>query len=105
MPVWLVTGGSGFLGRQVLSALGRPAEVLALGRRCPSGGPPGRFVTADLEPPESVARAVRSVRPDVVIHAAGRAPPAEAGLFYRANTLTTVHLLDALRSEGHAVRV
>jgi GDP-4-dehydro-6-deoxy-D-mannose reductase len=105
MPVWLVTGGSGFLGRQVLSALGGKAKVWALGRHCPAAWPEGRFVTADLEEPESVARAIRSLRPEVVIHAAGRTPPAEACLFYRANTLSTVHLLDALRAEGRAVRV
>ena len=41
----------------------------------------------------------------MVIHAAGRTPPAEAAMFYRANTLATVHLLDALQTQGRAVRV
>ena len=105
MPVWLVTGGSGFIGRQVLAALVGNVEVVALGRRCPASWPSSRFVEADLEEPESVARAVRSTRPDVVIHAAGRTPPAEPGLFYRANTLATIHLLDALRAGGQGIRI
>lgn len=105
MPVWLVTGGSGFLGRSVLSALGPHVDVLALGRRCPAGWPGSRFIQANLEEPEKTTRAVRSVRPDVVIHAAGCTPPAEPDVFYRANTLATVHLLDALRSKGRPVRV
>ena len=41
----------------------------------------------------------------MVIHAAGRTPPAEDAMFYRANTLATVHLLDALQTQGRAVRV
>lgn len=105
MPVWLVTGASGFLGRQVLAALGGRGEVWALGRRCPAGWPAGRFLGADLEEPASVARAVREAQPDAVIHAAGKTPPAEPTDFYRANTLATLHLLDALRSAGRAVRV
>ena len=76
-----------------------------MGRRCPAHCPAARFVRADLEDPESVTRAVGTVRPEVVIHAAGRTPPGESALFYRANTLATVHLLDALRTEARRVRV
>ena len=103
MAAWLVTGGSGFLGRHVLGALGDRA--VALGRRCPPGWPLGSFVAADLERPETLARAVRETRPDFVIHAAGRTPPASPDDCYRANTLGTVRLLDALRDEARPVRV
>src|SRR5947209_8097000 len=103
MPVWLVTGGSGFLGRHVLAALDAPA--LALGRRRPEGWPDGRFVTGDLDDPAALAEVIGRVRPDVVVHAAGRTPPGGPDDFYRGNTLATLHLLDALRSTGHGVRV
>jgi GDP-4-dehydro-6-deoxy-D-mannose reductase len=109
MPAWVVTGGSGFLGRHVLAALGAGAapgsDVFAMGRRCPAGWPTDRFVRADLDEPEGVARAVAGVRPDVVIHAAGKTPPADSEAFYRGNTLATVHLLDALRAASRPVRV
>jgi GDP-4-dehydro-6-deoxy-D-mannose reductase len=109
MRVWLVTGGSGFLGRHVLSALSGGsapwAEVFAVGRTRPAEWPSNRFISADLNDPQGLANAILGVRPDVVIHAAGRTPPAEPDTLYRANTLATLHLLDALRSTGRPVRV
>jgi nucleoside-diphosphate-sugar epimerase len=107
MPTWLVTGGTGYLGLHVLSALhGREAaRVVALGR----SEPPPELVHAvaevDLERTEGLPEALAGVRPDVVIHAAGRTPPGEPASFYRANTLATVHLLDALAGLGRRCRV
>jgi GDP-4-dehydro-6-deoxy-D-mannose reductase len=106
MAVWLITGATGFLGRHVLSLLGGGAgEVVVLGRRCPRGWAGGRFVATDLDDPEGLVRALARIEPDVVIHAAGRTPPADEASLYRSNTLATLHLLDALRSTGRAVRV
>lgn len=105
MSVWLVTGGSGFLGRYVLTAVAGRAETIALGRRCPEGWPRTRFIAVDLEDPAAVKEAIFRVRPDVVIHTAGRTPPGEPELLYRANTLASLHLLDALRATGRAARV
>jgi hypothetical protein len=102
MPVWLVTGGSGFLGGHLLAALARSApadaEVVALGRRCPAGWPPGAFLHADLEDEAALGRAVAAAAPAVVLHAAGLTPPAAPGRLYRANTLATLSLLEALRA-------
>jgi GDP-4-dehydro-6-deoxy-D-mannose reductase len=102
MPVWLVTGGSGFVGRHLLKALTSTPDpdrrVIALGRRCPGGWPLSSFATADLEDPTALAEVLGRIRPEVIIHAAGRTPPAPASELYRTNTLGTIHLLDALRT-------
>ena len=107
MPTWLITGGSGFLGRHVLKAAAGldGVDVRTLGRRPPAGADPRGFLAADLEQPETVARAVRLARPDVVVHAAGRTPPGSPDEFERANTRGTLHLLDALRATARSVRV
>ena len=77
---------------------------MGMGRR-PGSWPPYRFHEADLEEPEGLSRAVLRAQPDVVLHAAGRTPPGEPLEFYRANTLATVFLLDALRSLRRRVRL
>ena len=109
MPVWMVTGGSGFLGRHLLSALegGRPTgvEVLAAGRRRPIGWPIEAFLPLDFDDQEGLSRAVRDISPSVVFHLAGRTPPAPIDDYYRLNTMATVRLLDALRSIGRPSRV
>jgi GDP-4-dehydro-6-deoxy-D-mannose reductase len=107
MAHWLVTGTSGFLGRQVWRTLAATAgvEAVALGRRFPCGWGPREFVVADLERPESVARALRAVQPEVVIHAAGRTPPGTADEFDRGNARATLRLLAALREQKRPVRV
>ncbi len=106
MRVWLITGGSGFVGRHVLRMVGRErVKVVALGRKCPDDWDPGRFVVGDFDIPDSITRALRDVQPDIVIHAAGRTPPADPELLYRANTLGTIRLLDGLRTLQKPCRV
>ncbi len=108
MPAWMVTGGSGFLGRHLLASLdrGRPAgvEAIAIGRRCPAGWPVDAFRAVDLDDRDGLARVVGEVGPSVVFHLAGRTPPAPVDDFYRLNTMATVRLLDALRASGRACR-
>ncbi|QDV35974.1 NAD-dependent epimerase/dehydratase family protein [Tautonia plasticadhaerens] len=109
MPVWLVSGASGFLGRHLLGVLGPSpgpgVEVVAIGRRLPEGWPPDAFLPADLEDPPSLRRAVASARPEVVFHLGGRTPPADAASFYRSNVGGTAALLDALDALGAPCRV
>jgi GDP-4-dehydro-6-deoxy-D-mannose reductase len=107
MPVWLVTGGSGFLGRHVLEELHSRrlagVELFVLGRKVPPGWGRDAFLAADLADPEDAERAVAIASPDVVIHLAGQTPPATPAALYRSNTLATLHLLDALRRQGRPV--
>jgi GDP-4-dehydro-6-deoxy-D-mannose reductase len=109
MPVWLVTGGGGFLGRHLLKELAdgeTPGiEVVVLGRHLPRGCPAGSFVEADLNEPGRLKRALAETAPEVVFHLAGRTRPADPEAFYRDNTLATVHLLDGLRDRNRAARV
>jgi GDP-4-dehydro-6-deoxy-D-mannose reductase len=105
MATWLVTGGSGFVGRHVLATLTDEAEqreqresrVVALGRRCPPDWPDAQFAVADLIDPSGLRQAIEQVAPDVVIHTAGKTPPAADEEIYRTNFWGTMHLIAALR--------
>ncbi len=68
-------------------------------------GPPTASFAATWKTPEAPRDAIVAIAPDLVIHAAGRTPPAEPGEFYRSNTLATLHLLDALRLLQRPTRV
>jgi nucleoside-diphosphate-sugar epimerase len=109
MPVCLITGGSGFLGRHLLARLParrfKGADVIAIGRRIPANWPTGCFETVDLDDPDHLARVVARLEPALVFHLAGRTPPASSSDFYRSNTLGTLHLLDALRQSGRPCRL
>src|SRR5262245_35309816 len=113
MAVWLVTGGTGFVGRHVRDALlcgvaGRPrseTEVIVLGRSRPVDWPEPAFVAADLNAAVDLRRAIRRIAPDFVIHTAGRTPPATDEELYRANFWATTHLLSTLRSLKKPMRI
>jgi nucleoside-diphosphate-sugar epimerase len=109
MAAWLVTGGSGFLGRHLLDLLSTQTSVdlkpIALGRNPPIGWPAEAFLKADLADPEATKHAIARVEPTVVFHLAGRMPPATPAEMYRGNMLATVHLLDALRALDRPVRL
>jgi nucleoside-diphosphate-sugar epimerase len=109
MPVWLVTGGSGFLGRHLLATLGEcapaDAEIVALGRRCPVDWPSQAFVSVDLDNRVRLTESIASLEPGVVFHLAGQTPPAPPDQYYRANTRATVHLIEALQAFERPARV
>lgn len=105
MPGWLVTGGSGFLGRHAMEVLAPEGDVVALGRKCPPGWDPRRFVAGDLERAETIERALDLVQPDRIIHASGKTPPADSDQLYRSNTCATRNLIQALEEQGRSVRL
>jgi GDP-4-dehydro-6-deoxy-D-mannose reductase len=81
MPGVVVTGGAGFLGRHVLGELVRSGpgvdDILAVGRRCPPDWPRSSFAPLDLlNEADRFGALVRSRRPEILIHLAGRTPPA-----------------------------
>lgn len=109
MSRWLVTGGSGFLGRHVLAHLRREIEagdVVVVGRRVPPGVPESRFHRIDLaDRPEPVSALLDSFRPDVVLHLAGRTPPADSATLERESLVMAENLLNPLTRRGEACRV
>lgn len=89
-----VTGGHGFLGRQVVAELERRgAQVLVT-----------RSAEVDLMDPGAAQRYIRDQRPDGVIHLAARvggigANRAHPGSFFFANAVMGIHLIEACRLE------
>jgi len=86
--VSLVTGGHGFLGSYVQSALAQRGEVVAAGR------PDVAIPSADFD------RMLQSVRPELVVHCAGpasvAASVADPGSDFEASVVVTSELLDRL---------
>ena len=113
MAVWLVTGATGFVGRQVLKALLDGVAPIRDSRRTsesldadvPQAGRKAAFAAVDLEDATQTRIAVERIAPDVVIHTAGRTPPASDEELYRINFWATQHLLSALRSLRKRVRI
>lgn len=102
-PTWLITGGSGFLGRHLLERLDRePVDVVTLGRRTIPGRP---FVKADLLDGDGLRRAINEASPSVVLHLAGRTPPADAESLDRSNRVATHRLIEALAAVPEPARL
>ena len=99
----LVTGGAGFIGRRLVTALlAGGADVTVADRHEPSA-PGARFVDGDLRDPAVAARAV-SPGTGAIVHLAAvtsvlRSVEDPAGT-YEANVATTATLLELARTRG-----
>src|SRR5262249_10221104 len=92
----VVTGGAGFLGRQVCAQLEayRPAAVVV-----------PRSAACDLREPAQVRRLLTEVRPEGVIHLAAVVGGVEAnrknpGRFFYDNAVMGIHLIEEARRAG-----
>jgi UDP-arabinose 4-epimerase len=108
MPSVLVTGGAGYIGshtcKALLAAGYRPVSLdnLSLGHRwAVQWGP---LVEADLLDADAVRNALREHHIEAIIHFAASAYVGDSmrdpAAYYRNNMLTTLALLDAMRSAG-----
>src|SRR5581483_7149674 len=91
----LITGAGGFIGAGLAQRLAgrRDLRVATLARRPTPSAPDAQIV--DLACGEAVAAAVAALRPDVVVHAAGRTY-GEPEQLQRDNVAATGHLVSAL---------
>src|SRR3989449_1714739 len=101
MSLWqdtrvLVTGGSGFLGHHLLPRLKEKSPRLISAPRKSE---------YDLVDPIQVVRLIQDVKPDIVIHMAGRvggigANSANPGLFFYENLMMGTQLMEAARKNN-----
>jgi nucleoside-diphosphate-sugar epimerase len=109
MPVWLVTGGSGFLGRHLLAELSanlpRDVSIEAIGRSCPMDWAIEAFRKVDLEDRAALAGVLEAIHPSQIFHLAGKTPPGSSDDFDRLNTSVTIGLVEVLQALGSTCRV
>jgi len=93
----LVTGGSGFIGKHLLSAATKNHQILAIGRKKPDLPDMNfQFADADLDAPASYSDLIKSWRPEACIHLAwGKLPDYSAGPCLE-NYQQTINLMQSL---------
>lgn len=94
-----LTGGTGFVGKAVLAALGRAGvDVRALARKAPPDLAAVEWVRGDLADETALARMVDGA--EAVIHAAGLTTAPGAAAFEAANVAGTLALVAAAAKAG-----
>src|SRR6187549_2596512 len=97
----LVTGAQGFLGANLVSALGvRGAKVTSLVRSAGAMQDNPSIVVCDLCDPEGLASILAAGNFDAIFHLAGRNGNADAISLYQTNVVGTAILLRSVRALG-----
>ncbi|MBH9664541.1 NAD(P)-dependent oxidoreductase [Burkholderia multivorans] len=106
----LVTGGAGFLGAYIFDALTRAgSEVLAYDRAhvtsdlaWVANGLPDALIRGEIADFSSLSAACRSIRPDVIVHAAARvgfeSSLEDPSSFYQTNVMGFVNVCEVARA-------
>ncbi len=114
---WLITGGCGFMGANLADALlGQGTDVVILDNLSRVGSDRNlewlrrdgradwRFVRDDVRNPESLAKLVKEIRPDVLAHLAGQVAMTtsveDPRLDFEVNALGTLNALEAVRAHS-----
>src|SRR5687768_5008946 len=109
----LITGANGFLGQHLCRFLKKRHSVFATGRgskRIPFADV--QYYTCDITDFSSVVQLLKTVQPEVIIHAAAMSKPDECDvnreLCDKINVLGTKHFIDAaqqLKHESHFIYI
>lgn len=104
MSRYLVTGGSGRLGRSVVEVLAAAGHEVVSVDRTPHEGGPARHVSCDLSDAAATAACFAEVRPDAVVHLAAIAVPfgRPDPELYAVNTGLAFSVLEASLAAGVA---
>jgi NDP-hexose 4-ketoreductase len=111
VPVLLVVGAGGFIGRHVtVAARALPGmRVVGAGRGSPppafAVGPEGDWLAIDLlQEPLDLTAALRNLRPDALVNCAGTTTGTRSELV-ASNVVATAHLLESLERSATGTRL
>ena len=105
---WLITGATGFLGRAVVRHLqNRPDQqrLILISRKPLQARPNQTPVVADLHQDSTWPAILDQFAPDIVLHLAGRTPPATEAELWAENAEMTFKMRIALENHQKPVRL